>query len=356
MPIVSNHLLIVFLQVKLNLLSSVQSSIMIKIGNLEIPDRPLILAPMEDISDPPFRVICMEMGADLVYSEFISSEGLIRDADKSKIKLDIFPGERPIAIQVFGHDEKSMTEAVNIIEKVKPDMIDINYGCPVKKVVKKGAGAAALQNLPQMVKMTEKIVKSTKIPVTVKTRLAWDSHSIKIVELCEMLQDVGVAAIAVHARTAVQQYSGTADWAWFKRIKNNNRFKIPLFGNGDINTPQKAKTLFDEYQVDGVMIGRASIGNPWIFKLTKHYLKGNDIPFKIKISEKAEVCRRHLMQSVKWKGERLGILEMRPHYAHYFKGIYHFKAIRIKLVESTDLNQITGILDSLANSDETQIL
>jgi len=320
---------------------------MVKIGHIQLPEKPLLMAPMEDISDPPFRIICRQMGADMVYSEFISSEGLIRQADKSKIKLDIFPEERPVAIQVFGHDEKSMMEAAEIIDLANPDIIDINFGCPVKKIVRKGAGAAALQNILWMVNITKQIVGSTKKPVSVKTRLGWDNNSIQIVELCEMLQDVGVAAIALHGRTAVQQYSGNADWTWFKKIKENKRIIIPLFGNGDVKTPVDAKTLFDEFCVDGVMIGRAAIGNPWIFKNIRHFLKTGEFADPPSVAERAFICKNHLLESVKWKGERQAILEMRPHYSQYFKGINHFKPVRIQLVSATELSSIIQIIEKV---------
>lgn len=302
---------------------------------------------MEDISDPPFRVICREMGADLVYSEFISSEGLIRNADKSTVKLDIFEGERPIAIQVFGHDEESMKEAAGIIERANPDIIDINFGCPVKKVVKMGAGAGALQDLTKMIKITESIVKSTDKPVTVKTRLGWNSENIHIVELCERLQDAGVQAVALHARTAVQMYSGNADWSWFIKVKENPRFHIPLFGNGDVRNAQDAKKMIEEYAVDGVMIGRAAIGNPWIFRETRSYLQKGEISKPPSIQQRAQICKKHLLGSVKWKGERLGILEMRKHYRAYFAGIQGIKTYRQKLVESNEITMLLDILDDL---------
>ncbi|HPD65280.1 MAG TPA: tRNA dihydrouridine synthase DusB [Bacteroidia bacterium] len=322
---------------------------MIKIGQLQFPDPPVVLAPMEDVSDPPFRIICRQMGADMVYSEFISSDGLIRNASKSLIKLDIFPEERPVAIQVFGHDEKSMLEAVEMIEKANPEIIDINFGCPVKKIVRKGAGAAFLLKQDEMVRITGMIVKKTSKPVTVKTRLGWDSQSIGIVNLCEKLQDSGVVAIALHARTAVQVYSGHADWSWFLKIKENQRFKIPLIGNGDIKSPFDAEKMIKEYYVDGVMIGRAAIGNPFIFREISTYLKEGKILSRPDLAERVEVCRKHFTQSATWKGERQAIMEMRKHYKPYFKGIEGCKELKIRLMEATNSDEIHIILDQMKN-------
>ncbi|MFC2113943.1 tRNA dihydrouridine synthase DusB [Bacteroidota bacterium] len=320
---------------------------MLKIGHIILPDMPLILAPMEDISDPPFRVICREQGADLVYSEFISSEGLIRNADKSRIKLDIFEAERPIAIQVFGHDEDSMREATALIEQAKPDIIDINFGCPVKKVVNKGAGAGALKNPERMIALAKSVVDSTNLPVTVKTRLGWDDKSIQIPEICERLQDVGVKAIALHARTAVQMYGGQADWTWFNKVKDNPRFTIPLFGNGDVKNALDAKRLRDNHPVDGIMIGRATTGNPWIFREIRQYFETGKLPAEVTISDRVEVCKTHLLESVKWKGEKLAILEIRKHYGPYFKGIPNFKPYRMRLVTSMDLKEILDTLEEV---------
>ena len=305
---------------------------MIKIGNIELPDFPLLLAPMEDVSDPPFRALCKENGADVVFTEFISSEGLIRDAAKSVIKLDIYEKERPVGIQIFGANLESMLRTVEIVEKSNPDMIDINFGCPVKKVVSKGAGAGILKDIDLMVKLTEAMVKHTDLPITVKTRLGWDADSIQIVEVAERLQDVGCKAISIHGRTRAQMYKGEADWAKIAEVKNNQRMHIPVFGNGDITSPEKAMEMRDVYGLDGAMIGRASIGYPWFFNEVKHYFKtGKHLP-KPTISERADMAKRHLELAIKWKGERLGVVETRRHYTNYFKGIPHFKEYRLKMV------------------------
>ena len=287
---------------------------MLKIGNIELPEFPLLLAPMEDVSDPPFRALCKEQGADVVYTEFISSEGLIRNAAKSTKKLDIYTKERPVGIQIFGSNLESMLGAVDIVERTNPDIIDINYGCPVKKVVCKGAGAGILKDIPLMVSLTKEIVERTNLPVTVKTRLGWDEKTIKIVEVAERLQDVGIKAISIHGRTRAQMYKGFADWTKIAEIKNNPRMHIPVFGNGDVNTPEKAKEMRDEYGLDGAMIGRASIGNPWFFDQVKHYLKTGEKKQEPTIAERAEMAIRHLKMAVEWKGEILGVLETRRHY------------------------------------------
>ncbi len=320
---------------------------MVKIRDIELGDFPLLLAPMEDVSDPPFRALCKENGVDLMYTEFISSEGLIRDAAKSLQKLDIFEYERPIGIQIFGSDIESMRQSAEIIEKVNPDIIDINYGCPVKKVACKGAGAGILQDIPKMVKMTEAIVKQTNLPVTVKTRLGWDDDSKHIVEVAERLQDVGIEAISIHGRTRKQMYKGQADWTLIGEVKNNQRMHIPVFGNGDIDSPEKAVEYKNLYGVDGVMIGRASIGYPWIFNEIKHYIKtGGHLP-KPTISDRVEAARRHLEMSIKWKGEALGVIEMKRHYTNYFKGIAHFKDYRMKLVTSFQLEEVLATLNEI---------
>lgn len=321
---------------------------MVKIRDIELGEFPLLLAPMEDVSDPPFRALCKKHGADLMYTEFISSEGLIRHAAKSKMKLDIYEEERPVGIQVFGAELDSMIEAVKIIEQTNPDIIDINYGCPVKKVVCKGAGSGILRDIPKMIRLTEAIVKATHLPVTVKTRLGWDDESKHIIEVAERLQDVGIEALSVHGRTRVQMYKGDADWTLIGEVKNNPRMHIPIFGNGDINTPEKAVQYKNMYGVDGIMIGRASIGYPWIFNEIKHFMKtGEHLP-KPGIQERVEATRQHLMSSVKWKGETLGILEMKRHYTNYFKGVDHFKDYRMKLVTSFDLNEILATLDEIS--------
>jgi len=310
-----------------------------KIADIEIGSFPLLLAPMEDVSDPPFRALCKENGADVVYTEFISSEGLIRDAAKSKIKLDIYEKERPVGIQIFGANLDSMLKAVDIVEKTKPDIIDINFGCPVKKVVSKGAGAGILKNLDLMESLTKAIVKRTKLPVTIKTRLGWDQETIKIVEVAERLQDVGCKAIAIHGRTRAQMYKGEADWTYIEKVKNNQRMHIPVFANGDINTPEKAQHI-KTLGLDGAMIGRASIGNPWFFNEVKHFLKTQNHLPPATISERVAMAKRHLEMAIEWKGERLGIYETRRHYANYFKGIPDFKPYRQKLVTSDEPKEV----------------
>ena len=323
---------------------------MIKIGNIELPKFPLLLAPMEDVSDPPFRALCKEQGADVVYTEFISSEGLIRNAAKSTKKLDIYTKERPVGIQIFGSNLDSMLGAVDIVEKTNPDIIDINYGCPVKKVVCKGAGAGILKDIPLMVSLTEEIVKRTSLPVTVKTRLGWDEKSIKIVEVAERLQDVGIKAISIHGRTRAQMYKGDADWTQIAAIKNNPRMHIPVFGNGDVNTPEKAKEMRDEYGLDGAMIGRASIGNPWFFDQVKHYLSTGNKKEEPGIADKARMAKRHLEMAVKWKGEVLGVLETRRHYGNYFKGVANFKETKSRILNEKDPIKIFHELDEIIHT------
>src|SRR6187431_2329119 len=290
---------------------------MVKIGNIELGEFPLLLAPMEDVSDPPFRAVCKAHGADLMYSEFISSEGLIRDAIKSRQKLDIFDYERPVGIQIFGGDEEAMAMSAKIVEAVNPDLIDINFGCPVKKVVSKGAGAGVLRDVDLMVRLTEAVVRSTSLPVTIKTRLGWDDNTRNIEEVAERLQDVGIKALAIHGRTRTQMYKGSADWELIGKVKNNPRIKIPIFGNGDIDSPEKALEYQNRYGVDGIMIGRAAIGYPWIFNEIKHFVKtGEHLPPPT-IEERIAVCKKHLHRSVEWKGPIVGIFEMRRHYANY---------------------------------------
>ena len=323
---------------------------MIKIGNIELPKFPLLLAPMEDVSDPPFRALCKEQGADVVYTEFISSEGLIRNAAKSTKKLDIYTKERPVGIQIFGSNLDSMLGAVDIVEKTNPDIIDINYGCPVKKVVCKGAGAGILKDIPLMVSLTKEIVKRTSLPVTVKTRLGWDEKSIKIVEVAERLQDVGIKAISIHGRTRAQMYKGDADWTQIAAIKNNPRMHIPVFGNGDVNSPEKAKEMRDDYGLDGAMIGRASIGNPWFFDQVKHYLRKGNKKEEPGISDKARMAKRHLEMAVKWKGEVLGVLETRRHYGNYFKGVANFKETKSRILNEKDPIKIFHELDEIIHT------
>ncbi len=320
---------------------------MVKIGNIVLGDFPLLLAPMEDVSDPPFRAVCKEGGADLMYTEFISSEGLIRDAAKSRQKLDIFEYERPIGIQLFGGEIASMVRSAQIATEANPDLIDINYGCPVKAVACKGAGAALLQDIPKMVKMTEAIVKCTKLPVTVKTRLGWDDNTKNVTEVAERLQDIGIQALTIHGRTRVQMYKGTADWTLIGEIKNNPRIQIPIFGNGDIDSPEKALEYKRRYGVDGIMIGRASIGNPWIFEQMKYFFVTGTHLEPPSIEKRVEVVKRHLDFSIRWKGGKLGILEMRRHYSNYFRGIPNFKPVRTRLVESLSLEEIYSILDEV---------
>ena len=320
----------------------------VKIGNIDLGEFPLLLAPMEDVSDPPFRAICKINGADLMFTEFISSEGLIRDAHKSTQKLDIYDLERPIGIQIFGHDIDSMMEATRICERANPEIIDINYGCPVKKVTKKGAGAAILQDISKMVEMTKKIVNSTNIPVTVKTRLGWDENSMHIIEVAEKLQDVGIKAISIHGRTRKQMYKGHANWDLIAKVKSNPRMHIPIFGNGDVDSAEKAEIMKNQYGLDGAMIGRAAIGNPWIFNEIKHYFCTGEKLEKPNIKEKIKICKQHLLHSIDWKGENLGIAEMKRHYPNYFRGIPNFKPFRIKLVTSENLNEILDTLDKIS--------
>jgi nifR3 family TIM-barrel protein len=317
----------------------------VKIADIELPEFPLLLAPMEDVSDPPFRALCKEQGADVVYTEFISSEGLIRDAAKSVIKLDIYEKERPVGIQIFGAELDSMLEAVDIVERSNPDIIDINFGCPVKKVVCKNAGAGILRDIPLMVKLTEEIVKRTKLPVTVKTRLGWDSDSIKIVEVAERLQDVGIKAISIHGRTRVQMYKGVADWGPIAEVKNNQRMHIPVFGNGDVNTPEAAIKMRDEFGLDGAMIGRASIGYPWFFREVKHFMQTGQQLDPPTMQERVEAARRHLSMSIDWKGERLAVYETRRHYTNYFKGIPNFKPLRMSLVSAETSDEVFETLE-----------
>ncbi len=320
---------------------------MVKIDNIELPDFPLLLAPMEDVSDPPFRALCKEQGADVVYTEFISSEGLIRDAVKSTMKLDIYEKERPVGIQIFGANLDSMLKSVEIVEKSNPDIIDINFGCPVKKVVSKGAGAGILKDIHLMETLTKEMVKRTHLPITVKTRLGWDYDSIKIVEVAERLQDVGCKAIAIHGRTRVQMYKGEANWKPITEVKNNSRMHIPVFGNGDVDTPEKALEMRDNYGLDGAMIGRASIGNPWFFKQVKHFFKTGKHLEPINMNEKIEAARRHLQMAIDWKGETLGVLETRRHYTNYFKGIPHFKEYRKKMVTSDAAQDVFAAFDDV---------
>ena len=319
-----------------------------KIGNIVLPDFPLLLAPMEDVSDPPFRRLCKMHGADLMYSEFISSEGLIRDAIKSRMKLDIFDYERPVGIQIFGGDEEAMAMSAKIVEAVHPDLVDINFGCPVKKVVCKGAGAGVLKDVDLMVRLTKAVIRSTNLPVTVKTRLGWDENSINIDEVAERLQDIGVQALTVHARTRAQMYKGHSDWSHIARVKNNPRITMPIFGNGDIDSPEKALEYKNKFGLDGIMIGRAAIGYPWIFNEIKHYFKTGEHLAPPTIIDRVEAARNHLTWSMDWKGERVGIVEMRRHYTNYFKGIHSFKEYKQRLVTIDDAEGLFKTLDEVA--------
>ncbi|HLA53746.1 MAG TPA: tRNA dihydrouridine synthase DusB [Flavitalea sp.] len=320
---------------------------MVTIGNISLPEFPILLAPMEDVSDPPFRAVCKDNGADLMYTEFISSEGLIRDAIKSRKKLDIFDYERPVGIQIFGGDEDSLALAAKIVDVTNPDLLDINYGCPVKKVACKGAGAGVLKDLPLMVRLTEAVIRSTSLPVTVKTRLGWDEDSKNIEEVAERLQDIGVKALSIHGRTRVQMYKGSADWNLIGKVKNNPRIHIPIFGNGDIDSPEKAIEYKNRYGVDGIMIGRAAIGYPWIFSDIKHYINtGEQLPPPT-IEQRIEVCRKHLRRSFEWKGPVVGILEMRRHYANYLKGLPNIKDYRARLVTLKSLEEIEDVLTEI---------
>ena len=320
-----------------------------KIGNIELGDFPLLLAPMEDVSDPPFRSVCKQNGADLMFTEFISSECLIRNAEKITQKLDIYDSERPIGIQIFGDKIESMKKAASISEAANPEIIDINYGCPVKKVACKGAGAGILLDIDKMQKMTSEIVKQVKKPVTVKTRLGWDDNSIKIVEVAERLQDVGIPALTIHGRTRKQMYKGEANWEYIAEVKNNPRINIPIFGNGDINSPEKAKKYKNKYGVDGIMIGRSAIGNPWIFNEIKAYIKENKHIKKPSLNDRIETVKKHLDFSIKWKGEKLGLIEMRRHYTNYFRGMDNFKKHRMKLILSESKNFTLETLNEIAN-------
>jgi len=326
---------------------SLKTKCVAKIGNIELGEFPLLLAPMEDVSDPPFRALCKENGADVVYTEFISSEGLIRNAAKSTLKLDIYEKERPVGIQIFGANLDSMLQSVDIVEKTKPDIIDINFGCPVKKVVCKGAGAGILKDIDKMELLTREMAKRTNLPLTVKTRLGWDEKSIKIVEVAERIQDAGAQAITIHGRTRAQMYKGLADWRLISDVKNNPRMKIPVFGNGDVNSPEKALEMRDKFGLDGAMIGRASIGNPWFFNQVKHFFKTGEHLTSPTLFERINMAEEHLKMAIKWKGERLGVLETRRHYSNYFKGIPDFKKYRTIMVTSDFSKDIFNLFTEL---------
>jgi len=321
---------------------------MITIGKIQLPDFPLLLAPMEDVSDPPFRAVCKDKGADLMYTEFISSEGLIRDAIKSRQKLDIFDYEKPVGIQIFGGDEESLSLAAKIVDVTNPDLLDINFGCPVKKVAMRGAGAGVLKDIDLMVRLTSAVVKSTSLPVTVKTRLGWDDNTRNIEEVAERLQDVGIQALAIHGRTRTQMYKGEADWTLIGKVKNNPRIKIPIVGNGDIDAPEKALEYKNKYGVDGIMIGRAAIGYPWIFDEIKHFMQtGEHLPSP-SMEDRIAGCKKHLYKSFEWKGPKVGIFEMRRHYANYLKGLPNIKEYRARLVTLPTVEEIDAVLDEVA--------
>lgn len=325
-----------------------------KIGNIDLGEFPLLLAPMEDVSDPPFRYVCKQNGVDMMYTEFISSEGLIRDAAKSKKKLDVFEYERPIGIQIFGSNIESMREATEIATLASPDLIDINYGCPVKNVACRGAGASLLQDIDKMVAMTSAVVKATHLPVTVKTRLGWDDTTKNVVQVAERLQDVGIKALTIHGRTRSQMYKGHADWTLIREVKKNPRMLIPIFGNGDVDSPEKAMLWMKEYEVDGIMIGRAAIGYPWIFREIKHFYKTGTKLAGPTLQERITSCRTHFEKSIEWKGEKTGIFEMRRHYANYFKGIENSKEFRMQLVNAGSVVEIEDIFNTIANTEEFQ--
>lgn len=327
----------------------------VQIGNIDLGAFPLLLAPMEDVSDPPFRYVCKQNGADMMYTEFISSEGLIRDAAKSRQKLDIFEYERPIGIQIFGSDIEHMREATEIATQANPDLMDINYGCPVKNVACRGAGASLLQDIDKMVAMTKAVVEATHLPVTVKTRLGWDDNTRNIYEVAERLQDIGIQALTIHGRTRAQMYKGEADWSLIREVKKNPRIKIPIFGNGDIDSPQKAANWRLEYGVDGMMIGRAAIGYPWIFREIKHFFKTGEYLDKPTMTERIDVCRTHLIKSIEWKGPKTGIFEMRRHYSNYFKGVENFKEFRSRLVTAGNMDEVNDVLEEIGMRYATEL-
>ncbi len=320
-----------------------------KIGNIQFKDYPLMLAPLEDITDLPFRLICKQQGADLMYTEFISSEGLIRDAQKSVIKLELVDEERPMGIQIFGHDINSMIRATEIAAQAKPDLIDINFGCPVRKVTGKGAGAAMLRDVPKMIEITRAVVNATTLPVTVKTRLGWDEQSKIIVDVAEQLQDTGIAALTIHGRTRAQLYRGTADWTLIGEVKNNARMNIPIIGNGDITGPEVALEMKNRYGVDGLMIGRAAVGYPWIFSEIRQYFKDGSLPSMPDVTQRVEVCKQHLLHSVEYKGDRRGMFEMRKHYSNYFKGFKYFKPFKVKLMGTEEVEGVLEVLEEISN-------
>lgn len=319
-----------------------------KIGNIEFGKQSVFLAPMEDVTDPSFRYMCKRFGADMVYTEFISSDGLIRDAWKSRAKLNICDFERPVGIQIYGNQIEPMVEAAKIAESADPDVIDINFGCPMKKIAGRGAGSGMMRDVPLMVEMTRQIVQAVNKPVTVKTRLGWDDESKNIEEIALRLQDVGIAALTIHGRTRAQLYRGEADWTLIGKVKNNPAIRIPIIGNGDIDSGEKAKLMFDRYGVDAVMIGRATYGRPWIFREVKHYLQTGETLPQPSVAERVEIAKEHLAKSIEIKGERVGILEMRRHLSNYFKGLPNFKDTRLKLVTLNDPDELQATISSIA--------
>lgn len=320
---------------------------MVSIGNVKLNEFPLLLAPMEDVSDPPFRRLCKENGADMMYTEFISADGLVHEAQKSFQKLEIFDYERPIGIQYFGGQLDSMIQAAGLVEKANPDVIDINFGCPVAKVACRMAGAGLLQDVPKMVELTAAVVKSTSKPVTVKTRLGWDEKSINIVEVAERLQDAGIQALTIHGRTRKQMYKGEADWTWIAKVKENPRMTIPIFGNGDVDSPQKALAYRNRFGVDGIMIGRASIGYPWVFREIKHFFETGELLPPPTVEERVGAAKQHLRHSIDWKGLKLGVVEMRRHYTNYFKGFRNIKTFRSELVTLDEPAALFALLDKI---------
>lgn len=317
------------------------------IDHIDLGQQPLFLAPMENITDPSFRYICKKSGADVMYTEFISSDGLIRDGVKSVKKLEIFDYERPMGIQLYGHTVASMVEATHRAAMSEPDLIDINFGCPVRKIANRGAGAGILANIPLMVEMTRAIVEASPVPVTVKTRLGWDEHHKPIVEIAERLQDQGISALTIHGRTRAQMYRGSADWTLIGEVKRNSRMHIPVIGNGDITTPQEAKSAFDRYGVDGIMIGRAAVGRPWLFKHIRHYLDSGELLPDPSVEEKVEMARLHFSKSLAFKSEPVGVYEMRRHFSNYFKGLPHFRQMRLKLLTTLDVEEIFSLLEQI---------
>ncbi len=320
---------------------------MVKIGNVELGKFPIWLSPMEDVTDPPYRILCKEFGVDVLVTEFVPSDALIRDVKRTFRKLEFKEQERPLAIQIYGHDEDALRGAAEIAERYNPDFIDINWGCPVKKIAGRGAGSGILKDIPKMIKITKTIVDAVKLPVTVKTRLGWDETSKPIVEVAERLQDIGIQGLSIHGRTRAQMYNGEADWTLIGEVKNNPRMHIPIFGNGDINSPERALEMKNRYGVDGLLIGRAAIGNPFIFREVKHYLQTGELLPAPSVEERVEICKRHLLASIEWEGERKTIPAMRKHYHNYFKAIPQFKPLRIKLLQSYDLNEILEIFEEI---------